>query len=323
MIAGPIERIDKFEGDECPLKSGGMGVCRKTFECTSWHEGVRNERHCEFSGNNPVICCSTEPLSPYAQKAMDMCSKISTHSGPKLIDHVVGRTCKAGVGDFPFIGLLVYANPEERCGASLISKKFLVTAAHCIRAKPTSVRLGTISASDPLADTYAVANTIRHPDYSRKTKHNDIGLVEVRDEVEMNANIKPICMYTMTMELPSVTELKVIGWGINDTNRLEASDDLLSGSVRPVSRSSCQQKYSDHGLKFIERQMCAIGDQNAQGEYTDTCSGDSGGPLVLQKDKKYFLVGVSSTGSGCGSGTPGVYTRVASYLEWIVGKVPG
>jgi secreted trypsin-like serine protease len=51
--------------------------------------------------------------------------------------------------------------------------------------------------------------------------------------------------------------------------------------------------------------------------------GDSGGPLLetrtdLRGEDKYYIVGVVSTGIGCGiAGIPGVYMRVSSYLDWI------
>jgi len=60
----------------------------------------------------------------------------------------------------------------------------------------------------------------------------------------------------------------------------------------------------------------------------DTCQGDSGGPLVckIQNDyttnAHYVLAGVVSWGLGCGD-TPGVYTNVELYIDWIkqIGKV--
>lgn len=51
----------------------------------------------------------------------------------------------------------------------------------------------------------------------------------------------------------------------------------------------------------------------------DSCQGDSGGPLQLYPKgaKMPKLVGIVSFGIGCGSTLPGIYTRVASYLNWI------
>lgn len=54
----------------------------------------------------------------------------------------------------------------------------------------------------------------------------------------------------------------------------------------------------------------------------DWFQGDSGGPLMYSKEKedKYHLVGIVSYGyKKCGEpGYPGVYTRVTSFLDWIV-----
>ena len=48
--------------------------------------------------------------------------------------------------------------------------------------------------------------------------------------------------------------------------------------------------------------------------------GDSGGPLVCQKNNVWYVAGVVSRGSGCGSaGHPGIYTKVSSYRAWMDG----
>jgi secreted trypsin-like serine protease len=40
--------------------------------------------------------------------------------------------------------------------------------------------------------------------------------------------------------------------------------------------------------------------------------------MCQKRDGKWFLLGVTSNGDGCGrAGRPGVYTKVAKYMDWI------
>lgn len=47
--------------------------------------------------------------------------------------------------------------------------------------------------------------------------------------------------------------------------------------------------------------------------------------MCQKLDGKWFLLGVTSNGDGCGrAGRPGVYTKVSNYLKWIhdtIGKL--
>lgn len=53
--------------------------------------------------------------------------------------------------------------------------------------------------------------------------------------------------------------------------------------------------------------------------YADTCQGDSGGPLMMfSSSNQWILVGLTSFGDGCARrNSAGVYTRVASFRDWI------
>lgn len=55
----------------------------------------------------------------------------------------------------------------------------------------------------------------------------------------------------------------------------------------------------------------------------DACPGDSGGPLMAERpDGLYELVGVVSTGVGCGNPDfPGIYTKVSAYVDWILANL--
>lgn len=61
--------------------------------------------------------------------------------------------------------------------------------------------------------------------------------------------------------------------------------------------------------------------------YLNVClvSGDSGGPLFLGNDdnRRATLIGIVSFGPRrCGTAAlPGVYTRVQSYLDWVLDSI--
>lgn len=110
----------------------------------------------KFDGKIPVICCKTESrvdndirMSTVAcEKFKEMKSKL-----PKqIIDHIIGGT-NAYVGEFPHMAAIGYNDEGPNgfainCGGSLVSRKFVLTAEHCVNLKsnpPTFVRLGKVS----------------------------------------------------------------------------------------------------------------------------------------------------------------------------------
>ena len=50
----------------------------------------------------------------------------------------------------------------------------------------------------------------------------------------------------------------------------------------------------------------------------DGCQGDSGGPLICAINNQPVLVGITSWGFGCAKeNSPGVWTKVSDYTNWI------
>ena len=88
------------------------------------------------------------------------------------------------------------------------------------------------------------------------------------------------------------------------------SYELLWARIEMLSRSEC--KRGPNRDELTDNMICAGGGK------VDSCQGDSGGPLVVNAGGKFTLAGVTSWGYGCGiSGSPGVYTKVANYIDWI------
>lgn len=96
---------------------------------------------------------------------------------------------------------------------------------------------------------------------------------------------------------------------------------LLKVEVPVVNTAECRELHRK-GRNITDRQICAGGRGGK-----DSCAGDSGGPLqtveYLNEDVRFIQHGVVSYGfSHCGfERFPAIYTRVASYMDWILDTI--
>ncbi|KYN27230.1 Serine protease easter [Trachymyrmex cornetzi] len=365
-------------GDQCTVDSQ-VGTCIKARDCTLVSNILQQSReqainylrrnHCGFEGSNPLVCCvnsesiSTPPSvvtnptlnpnrnsesssSPIENFQVDLTNNplLSNDCGRDLSQRIIGGEI-AELDEFPWMALVEYQKPNGRttaCGGVLISKRYVLTAAHCVKGKdlPTtwrlsSVRLGEyntdterdcvadsetteICADDPI--TVGVEEQIAHENYrpTSRDQRYDIALLRLSRDVQFTSYVQPIC-------LPSSSSLGgrliVAGWGKTETS--SASNIKLKLALPLAEKSQCDQTYSSAGVRLGLGQICAGGQKGK-----DSCRGDSGGPLMsLERipngTGKWTAVGVVSFGpSPCGmQGWPGVYTKVSDFVPWILNNM--
>lgn len=344
-LAAPAINTDRYEGDSCPLANGaGNGVCRHHASCTSLKTIPQKDWvTCSFDRDQPIVCCqdvtgpvptalNTVLVQRFSSVSERMCDSFPPTSA--LTNHIFNGI-EAALNEFPYIAALGYpAKGEEtpfRCGASLISERFLLTAAHCLSPqKPIYARLGVVKLFDydPLDPpvNVGIKQTYIHPNYTGRPLKNDIALLLLNRTIDFNKTesfLQPACLFTNYTDPDFSTLLTIAGWGSIDPNDISTSETLLKANVTTLLRDTCnstlaQNKSSRRSPNELqESQLCALG-RNAQNETTgDTCVGDSGGPLELADGRRRYLVGVTSSGKLCGSRWPGIYTRVSRYLDWI------
>lgn len=225
----------------------------------------------------------------------------------------------------------------------LISRRYVLTAAHCLKGKDlpkswnlVSVRLGewdTSKARDCISDgqggqicteepvTVAIEQQIVHEQYRPESRDqlNDIALLRLSRNVAFTDYIRPICLPSS----PSARDrfFHIAGWGKTETK----SESVVKLKLKvPLSdRAQCVSTYQAAGINLDDSQICAGGERGR-----DSCNGDSGGPLMTvartpQDKLKWTAAGVVSFGpSPCGmQNWPGVYTRVTSFMPWILSKI--
>lgn len=224
---------------------------------------------------------------------------------------VVGGT-DADPKRYPYFARLDYEG-EFGCGATLIHKDFLLTAAHCAFPEDLGILDAYIGAVDHSVDTglrRPVTQIFQHEAYDDLSSSTDIALLQI-DSVpdEFLHYIFPLARgQNMLQHGDSVT---VIGLGLTQDNG-EDAEVLQEVELKIVDDETCDVMYD--GDIHRKSMLCAAD------ESQDSCDGDSGGPLILlgESPAEDVQVGVVSWGENCGDQKyPGVYADVAYTKGWI------
>ncbi|XP_017780628.1 PREDICTED: trypsin-7-like [Nicrophorus vespilloides] len=226
---------------------------------------------------------------------------------PQLDGRIVGGE-SVNIEDYPYqLSLLYYGS--HICGASIISEKFAVTAAHCTdgsSAQDLSVRAGS-SIKGSGGVVVQVKRILQNPQYDQWNIDFDMSLLELEQPLPLGSGIKTVPLPEFLEAVPEGSQAVCSGWGALQEGGSSPSQ-LQAVKVNIVSKEDCQEAYA--GTPVTDRMICAA----VPGGGKDACQGDSGGPLVV--DGK--LVGVVSWGMGCARPDyPGVYSSVPEMRDFI------
>ncbi|SPP72716.1 serine protease grass-like [Drosophila guanche] len=324
----------RLNADFCSNFEDRPGRCIHYQRCPPIKAIVQRKRAgYELTQREPTFVCCEEEINDTGLAMLRNETECGKFSLAKVAH---GQEVK--MGSRPWMALLRYEGMAEgrsqfQCGATLISKRFILTAAHCMsREKPVSIRLGEHDLStevdctmvgvgsqtrcQPPPEDIGIDRIIVHEGFPNNLTQNDIALIKLNRDVEYAAHINPICLplnQQLQRDVRDQLVYRVTGWGRTESNAY--SNVPREASVNRLLLQDCVAAYPRNA--FAENQICTSSASQ------DSCSGDSGGPLLYAfryfGQQRFVQTGIISYGpSQCGVGSsPGVYTDVGAFLPWI------
>ncbi|XP_013168899.1 PREDICTED: chymotrypsin-like elastase family member 2A [Papilio xuthus] len=255
---------------------------------------------------------------------------------------VEGEATKAG--DWPWhvaIYRLYKREIKYICGGTLLSKNFVLTAAHCASVRGETVIPETLNVilgkhnlvgGDVAVQEKEVFSVILHENFKYQISlDNDIALLKLRTEVTFTDYVQPACVWSPeSHERYPTKEIfgTVVGWGFDQSNEL--STQLRQASMPIIREQKCYKSNPLFYSKVLnDNKFCA-----GWGNGTSACNGDSGGgffvftPDVRHDDAPnasgaWFLKGIVSLTVSkrnariCDPTQYVVFTDASKYKDWI------
>ncbi|KAJ2459118.1 hypothetical protein GGF42_001660 [Coemansia sp. RSA 2424] len=262
-----------------------------------------------------------------------MAAAVSAAPAVGAVERILGGS-NAASGMFPFI-VHLYKDGNPFCGGTLISKDWVITAAHCVADKdssgssgagafvvgsPSSFKLGYGSNGGSLDNSVEVESINVNAGFDPVWYTSDIALLKIKSTSDLVANAKPLGI--STANISAGQKLVTAGWGQTSNDSPGQSNALKYAQLVTANDATCKVGAADWNGQN-GRYVCTSYSATPR---IGTCFGDSGGPLLMSSGSGYSLLGLvsfdvnteDSSNTKCAQvGNVSYFTRVSSYLSYI------
>ncbi|MEW5984749.1 MAG: trypsin-like serine protease [Acidobacteriota bacterium] len=252
------------------------------------------------SGGSSSSSPTAPSANPEAQPALPACGAIGGFGTAATTDtYAIVRGTECSTANTPVVLLNLRDRDGQQsgqCSGTIISRRAVLTAAHCLSGETASVRVfqGT-------GDQVMSASIHGHPTYREDDSQAlDVGIVVTSQDLD-----HPVVPLLLSRDARVGEQAVIAGWG---------KDELGNGTILRAAATLIAAVYSN----FLQTDISATG--------SGVCSGDSGGPILLSEGGVWSIAGVTSsasTGGSCAIGS-NYFTSVrnASVRSFVLGLVP-
>jgi len=239
-------------------------------------------------------------------------TKFTSGNPTKIIG---GTSVDTIIDSYPwFASYYLYGGSKwVKCGGMLITREYVLTAAHCIFPddieKYPVFRIGELCRDNTdncgqKQEDRAVKSITRNAEFTSADEGNDFALVRLSEP----SSIDPVEIDLMGLSLQYSPGKHLYSLGFGHTSYQGSNSDTLRHvELDYVDNPTCENAYP---TLIKDDMMCASRRKK------DACHNDSGGPLYDKEAN--VVVGIISWGSECAKQSyPGVYARIASDSDWI------